>query len=105
MPRAICAWCPATASAPARIAAYPLAPFHPEAVNGMIGRLLWHEDGSLSAGLIPLWFEPPGRPVPAGRRAADIVQYHMDCGRKAGLPALTTRPDGESFLLEVNPGL
>ena len=85
--------------------AYPLAPFHPEAVNGMIGRLLWHEDGSLSAGLIPVWFEPPGRPAPAGGQAEAILQYHMDSDRKAGLPELSARPDGICFMLKVSPGL
>lgn len=80
--------------------AYPLAPFHPEAVNGMIGRLEWRDDGSLSAGLIPIWFEPPGRPVPAGGRAGAIVQHHLDAGLKAGLPPLVARPERGYVILE-----
>jgi poly-gamma-glutamate synthesis protein (capsule biosynthesis protein) len=65
--------------------AYPLAPFHPEAVNGMIGEILWHEDGRIEGGFIPIWFEPPGRPVPAGDRAEGIADYIRRIGIAAGL--------------------
>lgn len=68
--------------------AYPLAPFHPEAVNGMIGEVIWHEDGHVDFGVIPIWFEPPGRPVPAGARAQEILAYIDATGVAAGLPAL-----------------
>jgi poly-gamma-glutamate synthesis protein (capsule biosynthesis protein) len=68
--------------------AYPLAPFHPEAVNGMIGRLLWHEDGRIQAGFIPIWSEPPGRPVPAGERAGEVADYIEKIGEAAGLPPI-----------------
>lgn len=67
---------------------YPLAPFHPEARNGLIGRVLWHEDGTIETGFIPLWFEPPGRPVPAGDRAAEVAGYIDTIGRLAGLDPL-----------------
>ncbi|HEY5724249.1 MAG TPA: CapA family protein [Allosphingosinicella sp.] len=66
--------------------AYPLAPFHPEAVNGMIGRVLWHEDGRLEAGFIPTWSEPPGRPVPAGERFGEVADYIEAVGRSGWLP-------------------
>ncbi|WP_374281039.1 CapA family protein [Novosphingobium sp.] len=69
--------------------AYPLAPFHPEAVNGMIGRLLWHEDGRIEAGFLPIWFEPPGRPVPAGARSAEVADYIARIGEIAGLPPVS----------------
>ncbi len=65
--------------------AYPLAPFHPEAVNGMIARVVWHEDGSLSTGVEPIWFEPPGRPVPAGDRGGEVARYIAAIGETAGL--------------------
>ena len=68
--------------------AYSLAPFHPEAVNGLIGRVLWHEDGRLQAGFIPIWSEPPGRPIPAGERASEIADYIDAIGVQAGLPPL-----------------
>lgn len=68
--------------------AYGLAPFHPDAVNGMIARLLWHDDGTLSCGFIPIWSEPPGRPVPAGARAGMISDYMDEIGVRAGLAPL-----------------
>lgn len=80
---------------------YTLAPFHPEAVNGMIGRLVWHEDGRLEAGFIPIWSEPPGRPVPAGGRAAEIAAYIDAIGVKAGLPALRRRVESGWVALEA----
>lgn len=80
---------------------YPLAPFHPEARNGMIGRLLWHADGRIEAGLIPIWFEAPGRPVPAGDKADEVVAYHIASGTKAGLSGLSARDDGRAFMFPV----
>lgn len=79
--------------------AYPLAPFHPEAVNGMIGRLLWHEDGRIEAGFVPVWFEPPGRPVPAGERAEAIASYIAAIGEIGGLPPLRLDRVGEAWAL------
>lgn len=79
---------------------YPLAPFHPEARNGLIGQLLWHDDGRLEPGFLPLWFEPPGRPVPAGYRAAQVAAYVNRIGEQAGLPALSLRAEGGAFLLK-----
>lgn len=75
---------------------YFLAPFHPEAVNGMIARLLWHDDGVLETGLIPIWFEPPGRPVPAGDRGQAVAAYIQRIGDDAGLPSLAIEPDPAS---------
>ncbi|MBC2667563.1 CapA family protein [Novosphingobium piscinae] len=72
---------------------YPLAPFHPDARYGLIGRLRIAADGAVVAGLIPLWFEPPGRPTPAGPRAAAVVDYLARIGRDAGLPPRTFTPD------------
>jgi poly-gamma-glutamate capsule biosynthesis protein CapA/YwtB (metallophosphatase superfamily) len=58
--------------------AYNLAPFHPEAVNAMIGRLLWYEDGRIEAGIVPVHVEAPGRPIlvngESGREIADYVE-------------------------------
>lgn len=68
--------------------AYPLAPFHPEAVNGMIGWVRWDMEGKLEPGFIPTWSEPPGRPMPAGERAAEIAQYVAAISSRAGLPPL-----------------
>lgn len=69
--------------------AYPLAPFHPEAVNGLIGRVRRHPDGRLEAGFTPTWSEPPGRPVLAtGPRAEEVAAYLRRIGEEAGLPPL-----------------
>ena len=56
--------------------AYHLAPFHPEAVNAMLGKLAWDEDGAVHAGVIAVDVEPPGRPVLAtGARGQEIFRY------------------------------
>ena len=67
--------------------AYPFAPFHPEAVNAMLGRIVWRADGAIEAGIVPVHVEPPGRPVLAdGDRAEEIADYVGRIGRMAGLP-------------------
>jgi TRAP-type C4-dicarboxylate transport system permease small subunit len=67
--------------------AYTLAPFHPEAVNAMIGRLLWHKDGRIEAGIIPVHVEAPGRPVIADHaQARRIKDYVETITVEAGLP-------------------
>jgi len=72
--------------------AYELAPFHPQAVNAMLGTLHWHADGSLSAGMIPVHVEAPGRPVLAsGRQAKDIAAYFLESSCKAGLSPIHHR--------------
>jgi poly-gamma-glutamate capsule biosynthesis protein CapA/YwtB (metallophosphatase superfamily) len=69
--------------------AYFLAPFHPDAVHGMLARVLI-EDGRLTAaGFVPVFVEPPGRPTLAQGPAADaVVQYVARISREAGLPPL-----------------
>lgn len=72
--------------------AYSLAPFHPEAVNAMLGRLLWHPDGRLEAGLLPVRVEPPGRPLLAtGVQAAAIAAYVERITVQAGLAAVSLK--------------
>ncbi|HVY79486.1 MAG TPA: CapA family protein [Steroidobacteraceae bacterium] len=70
--------------------AYSLAPFHPEAVNGMLGRVRVHEDGSLQIGFVPVFVEPPGRPTiaPPGR-AAEVAGYISRITQEAGLAPLS----------------
>lgn len=69
--------------------AYPLAPFHPEAVNGLIGRCCIHDDGRMETAFLPVWFEPPGRPVVADAdRRNGIADYIDQIGSAAGLPPL-----------------
>jgi len=78
---------------------YPLAPFHPEARYGMIGNIRWHDDGRIEVGFLPIWFEPPGRPVPAGARSTEVAAYIAKTGEKAGLPALAFQPQPDSLQL------
>jgi len=69
--------------------AYPLAPFHPEAVNAMLARIRYR-NGSLEAGFVPIYIEPPGRPViPTPEVASRIVRYIAEIGARAGLPPLS----------------
>jgi poly-gamma-glutamate synthesis protein (capsule biosynthesis protein) len=74
--------------------AYSLAPFHPEAVNAMLGRLVRRPDGSLAAGIIPVHVEAPGRPVLAvGDRAREIARYIEKITIDAGLPPIRIDED------------
>ena len=75
--------------------AYHLAPFHPEAVNAFIGRLSIAADGSLTAGIVPVFVEPPGRPVLAGPdRIEDITGYLEAITEQAGLAPILIASDG-----------
>jgi poly-gamma-glutamate synthesis protein (capsule biosynthesis protein) len=75
--------------------AYHLAPFHPEAVNAVLGKIAWQADGSFRAGVIPVHVEAPGRPVLAsGERAAEIFRYLESVTRDAGLPQIAIDSDG-----------
>ena len=75
--------------------AYALAPFHPEAVNAFLGRLIWHADGRIEAGIIPVHVEAPGRPVLAdGARAQEIMRYVERITQAAGLPPIRIGTDG-----------
>ena len=67
---------------------YPLAPFHPEAVHGVLGVVIGDARGRLTTGIVPLHVEPPGRPVcVSDARAEAVVAYVERIGAMAGLPA------------------
>lgn len=69
--------------------AYFLAPFHPEAVHGMLGRVRLGGDGAMRVGFLPVFVEPPGRPVLAsGEAARRVIEYIRTITVEAGLPAL-----------------
>jgi poly-gamma-glutamate synthesis protein (capsule biosynthesis protein) len=77
--------------------AYSLAPFHPEAVNAMLGRARFHDDGRIECGFVPVHVEPPGRPTLAhGETARRIVNYIAEITPRAGLAPLSIdfREDG-----------
>jgi len=70
--------------------AYYLAPFHPQAVNAVLGQLTIDGAGRISAAIVPVFIEAPGRPVladPAQARA--IAAYLARIGVTAGLPPIT----------------
>jgi poly-gamma-glutamate synthesis protein (capsule biosynthesis protein) len=76
--------------------AYTLAPFHPEAVNAMLARVRWLDDGRLQAGFVPVHIEPPGRPTRArGETALRVARYIERITAMGGLPALAVQFDGE----------
>jgi poly-gamma-glutamate synthesis protein (capsule biosynthesis protein) len=73
---------------------YPLAPFHPEAVNAFLGTMRWRADGSVEAGIVPVFVEPPGRPILADpTRARLIANYLESITVAAGLPAIRVDED------------
>jgi poly-gamma-glutamate capsule biosynthesis protein CapA/YwtB (metallophosphatase superfamily) len=72
--------------------AYRLAPFHPQAVNAMLGSVRWHSDGRIEAGFVPVHVEPPGRPVIAtDADAKGIIEYVAQITAEAGLPPLSLK--------------
>ena len=75
--------------------AYYLAPFHPHAVNAMLGRVRVNDDGGLQAGFIPVHVDAPGRPRIADEsEAQDIVRYIEEITMQAGLPPISATLDG-----------
>jgi len=80
--------------------AYELAPFHPEAVNAMIGRVRLKGD-SIKVGFTPIYVEAPGRPVPAKQvdKATQVIEYLENITQRAGLPAIATSFDGDDAWL------
>jgi poly-gamma-glutamate synthesis protein (capsule biosynthesis protein) len=75
--------------------AYPLAPFHPEAVNAFLGRVHVDEDGGFRVGLRPVDVEPPGRPVIARAEAFErVCRYVRQITLEAGLPPLSLQMEG-----------
>jgi len=80
--------------------AYELAPFHPEAINAMLGRVRIDEFGRIRVGFTPVHVEAPGRPVLAqGDEATRVIEYLRDITTKAGLPALSIEREGEDAWL------
>jgi poly-gamma-glutamate capsule biosynthesis protein CapA/YwtB (metallophosphatase superfamily) len=75
---------------------YTLAPFHPDAVHAALGVVRWSADGSLECGVMPVYVEPPGRPVcVADARADAVIEYLQGIGQQAGLPALRWQRESE----------
>lgn len=75
--------------------AYSLAPFHPEAVNSFLGRVLVLDNGEMRVGIRPVDVEPPGRPVIAGPQAFErVCRYVEQITAEAGLSPIHLHADG-----------
>jgi len=71
---------------------YVLAPFHPEAVHAVLGTVRLNADGALVTGVVPVFVEPPGRPVcVTDERAEAVIDYLGRIAREAELRAATWR--------------
>ena len=80
--------------------AYELAPFHPEAINAMLGRVRVLPNGTMQPGIIPVHVEAPGRPVLAtGSRADRVIAYVENITVKAGMTPLRVRREGDDAWL------
>jgi poly-gamma-glutamate capsule biosynthesis protein CapA/YwtB (metallophosphatase superfamily) len=79
--------------------AYELAPFHPEAINAMLGRVRIGADG-VHAGFVPVHVDPPGRPRVAFDHAERIARYVADITIEAGLPPLSQQLTSEAVWLK-----
>jgi poly-gamma-glutamate synthesis protein (capsule biosynthesis protein) len=79
---------------------YPLAPFHPEAINAFLGRVMVGDQGELRVGFRPIDVEPPGRPIVSGSAAFErICRYVKTITVEAGLPALKLQARGADVWL------
>ena len=70
--------------------AYYLAPFHPQAVHAMLGRVKIRTDGTLATGFVPVHVDPPGRPrICSDTEAEVVVRYVQEITTGAGLPTIS----------------
>lgn len=82
--------------------AYSLAPFHPEAVHGLLARVVFDGARPITTGFVPVHFEPPGRPVLAtGATAQKIADYLLRICHDAGLP--TPRLSITREMIQIDP--
>lgn len=79
--------------------AYVLAPFHPEAINALLGRMRIDAAGKVRVGFIPVHVDAPGRPRLAPEAAQRIADYIQTIGIEAGLPPLTMQITSEGVWL------
>jgi len=78
---------------------YYLAPFHPEARQAMLGRIAIAPELTVSASIVPVWVEPPGRPVLAfGERANQVSRYLERITEDAGLHPISVSGAGQVTL-------
>jgi poly-gamma-glutamate synthesis protein (capsule biosynthesis protein) len=79
---------------------YFLAPFHPQAVNAMLGCVRLDTDGTQRTGFIPVHVDPPGRPrLCTEAEGREVVRYVEDITLAAGLaPLRVDYRDGHAWL-------
>ena len=76
---------------------YFLAPFHPDAVHGMLACVVIEDGRLVQTGFVPIYVEPPGRPTLArGANAEAVVQYVRRISLAAGLPPLQYAVSGDT---------
>jgi poly-gamma-glutamate synthesis protein (capsule biosynthesis protein) len=74
---------------------YELAPFHPDAKLAMLGKLEFARGAPPTASIIPVFVEPPGRPVLAtGARAERVREYIAQITFDGGLPPIVIDAGG-----------
>jgi len=74
---------------------YDLAPFHPEAKLAILGKLTLGARGTIDASVVPVYVEPPGRPVLAeGARAEQVCRYVERITLVGGMPPITIDGSG-----------
>jgi poly-gamma-glutamate synthesis protein (capsule biosynthesis protein) len=66
---------------------YPTYPFHPEAKHALIADCRVDASGRVSAGYLPCWIQPSGRPEVLGRdaRGQAVFDYVVEISRAVGL--------------------
>lgn len=81
--------------------AFELAPFHPEAVHSFLARVLWHADGSLECGMVPVIVDAPGRPrLATGDEIAVVCAYLQRIIAAAALPPLTLEVRSDMVVIQ-----
>ena len=81
--------------------AYPLAPFHPQSVHGLLARMVFEGPTRVAVGFLPLHFEPPGRPVLAtGATAEAVGNYLLRICHDANLPSPHLHNTAQMIVLE-----
>jgi poly-gamma-glutamate synthesis protein (capsule biosynthesis protein) len=74
---------------------YDLAPFHPDAKLAILGRVSFRPGAPAQASIVPVYVEPPGRPVLAdAQRGARVRRYIEEITASAGLPGIAVDENG-----------
>jgi poly-gamma-glutamate capsule biosynthesis protein CapA/YwtB (metallophosphatase superfamily) len=81
--------------------AFTLAPFHPEAKHSFLARVLWHADGTLECGIVPVVVEAPGRPrLAIGQEIDHVCAYLQHISASAALAPLTLQVRSDMVVVQ-----